>query len=156
MVRGGIRAGVEEIVESRPTYRQPRSRRKLIVHSAQRRVHTSGEVHVNIEGRVWAVVGVGVRLMRVSVTAEEMYTILDDRAAKGSAQLLIRIGENALGDKIRSVEFVATEIAPERPRENIRSRLGDGIHKHAGRTSLAGVKPVRDHLKFGDRVLVEA
>ena len=85
-----------------------------------------------------------------------MYPILDDRAAKGCAQLLVRIREDALGDKIRGVEFVATEIAPKRAGEDVRPRLGDRIHEHAGRAPLAGVKPVGDDLKLTDRVLVEA
>src|SRR2546427_186697 len=72
VIRGRISASIEEIVESRATYRQPCSGRKLIVHSPQHRVHTSREVHVNVEGRVWTVVGEGVWLMRVSITAEEM------------------------------------------------------------------------------------
>src|SRR5262245_1748890 len=124
MVRGGIRTGIEEIVESGTAYRQPGSGRKLIVHSPEHRVHPSRQVHVDVKSRIWAVVCVGVRLMCVSVTAEEMYPILDDRTAKGCAQLLIRIREDALGDKIRSVELVVTEIAPERAGEGIRSRLG--------------------------------
>src|SRR5262245_58328864 len=72
MVRGSICASVEEIVESRAAYRQARSGRKLIIHSSKRSVHAGREVHVNVEGRVWTVVCESLRLVSVSITAEEM------------------------------------------------------------------------------------
>ena len=119
-------------------------------------MRTAREVHIDIEGRVWAVIGVSVRLPRVAIAAKEVCLVLFDRPAKGCAQLLIRIRQDAIGDKIRGVELVAAEIAAKRAGVDIRSRLGDGIHDHAGRTPLAGVKPVLDDLKLADRVLVEA
>src|SRR3989442_798366 len=111
MVRGAIRAGIEEIVESRATHRQSGRRRELIVQSPQHLVHAAREVHVDVEGRIWTVVGVGLRLVFVFVTAEEVYPILDDRSSQGAAQLLVRVGEDALGDKIRGVERVVPEIS---------------------------------------------
>ena len=80
--------------------------------------------------------------MLILIAGEEMNTVLDDRTTEGSAQLLIRIRKDALGDKIRGVERVIPEISCESAREDIRSRLRDCIDKHAGGAPLAGVKPV--------------
>ena len=156
MIRGGISAGIEQGVVSRATHRQPGSGRKLIVQPSQGLVYPAREVHVDVEGRVRTVVRVGPRLPLVFVTAEEMHAILDDRPAQRSAQLLVRIRQNALADKVRGVELVITEIAGERAAESVRSRLGDGINEHAGRAPLAGIKPVRDYLELSDRVAAVA
>src|SRR5262249_54828061 len=147
--------GIEQIVESRAAHRQPGCRRELIVDSPQYRVRAAREVHIDIEGRVWAVICVSVRLPRVSIAAKEVCLVLFDRPAKGRAQLLIRKRQNFNGDKIRGVELFAGEIAAKRAGVDIRSPLGDGIPDHAGGTALAGVKPVLDDLKLADRVLVE-
>src|SRR5437660_6648802 len=100
MVRGRIGASIEEIVEDRATHRQPGRRRELIVQSPQHLVHAVREVHVDVEGRIWTIVGIGLRLALVFVTAEEMYAVLNDRSTEGSSQLQNRIREHTLGDKV--------------------------------------------------------
>src|SRR5262249_41003578 len=147
---------VKQIVVARGTHRQTGGGRKFIIQSPHELVYPARKVHIHIEGLVGTVIAKGLRLMLVFITGEKMNAVLYDRATQRSAQLLVRIGEHALRYKIGGVERIVAEISGERAGEDIRSRLGDRIHQHAGRAPLAGVKPVLDDLKLTYRVPAEA
>ena len=93
----------------------------MIVQSPQQLVDPGRKIYVDIEGWVWTVIAVGLRLVFVFITAEEMDAVLDDRAPERSAQLLIRIRQHALRYKIRGVERVVPEISGKCAVESIRS-----------------------------------
>src|SRR5712691_2324421 len=153
MRRGRVgTAVIEQGVVPRAAYRQTGLGRKLVVESPEDLVRPAREGLVDVEARVRTVVGVGLWLPLVFVTPEEMHPALHDRAVDGLAHLLIRIGEDAVRDEVLGVELVAPEIARKRAGEAVRPGLGDGIHEHPGGSSVAGVKPVRDHLKLRNRI----
>src|SRR5262245_249997 len=157
MDRRAVRTAViEEGVVPRTTHREPDGGRDLIVQSSKERVRVARELLVDVEGRVRTVVGEGLWLPLESIAAEEMDPIPDDRTAESPARLLIRIGQYALSDEVLGVELVAAEVATDGTEQRVRSRLGDGIHEHAGRTPLGGVEPVRDHLELRDRIPAES
>src|SRR5262245_16540093 len=110
-------AVVKERVIARATYAQSRRRRELVVQTSQHRVRMTGEVLVDVKGRVRAVVDERLRCAFEAVAAEEMDPILHNRPAQGPADLLIRIWQHTMSDEIGSVELAVAEIAPERAGE---------------------------------------
>src|SRR5207249_2546834 len=89
---------IEERVISRAAHRQPRAGCELVVESAEHRMGVAREVLVDVEGRIRTVVDEGLRFACEAVAAEEMDPIFDDWAARGTADLLIRIRQHTMGD----------------------------------------------------------
>src|SRR5215813_4693316 len=147
---------VKQRVIARATYAQSRRRRELVVETSQHGVRMAREVLVDVKGRVWTGVDEGLRLALEAVAAEEMDPVSDDRAAKGPADLLIRIWQHPMGDEIGSVELIAAEISAEGAGEDVGARLGDRVHDHAGRMPLRRIEPVRQHFEFRDRISIES
>ncbi len=110
----------------------------------------------NVERRIGAGKRKGLRVPFAFVVAEEVHLVLNDRSAERPADLLIRVGEHLMDDEVGGIEFVAAEIARQRARVDIGSRLGDGVHLCAARPSLRGVEPARDELELLHRVAAEA
>ena len=70
-----------------------------------------------------------------------------------AADLLIRVGQDAVQHIIWRIELAVPKAAHERSRKQVGPRLGDRVHLHARGSALGRVEPVRDELEFGDRIV---
>src|SRR5438552_15606167 len=84
-----------------------------------------------------------------------MDPVLLDRPAERSAQLLIRVRDDAVEDRVFRVEAGGTEITRKRTAVAIGPAFRNGVDLHTGRTSLRGVEAAADHLEFCDRIAAE-
>ncbi len=85
-----------------------------------------------------------------------MQAIADDGPAYGAADLLIGVGQHAVGDEVFRVEAVVAEEAVEAAGEVVGPGARDGLHLHAERPALRDVEKVGDHLELGDGLAAEA
>ena len=107
---------------------------------------------VEVERRVGAVEREHLRLAFEFVAAEKVRPVLDDGAAKGPADLLVRIREHSLLNEVGFVEAAVPEVSGKRPGKDVGARFGNDVQLRAKRATLGGVEPVRDELEFGDGI----
>ena len=85
-----------------------------------------------------------------------MHLVAHDRPAERAADLLVRIGQHALGDLVGGVELVVAEEAVDAAAVGVGPRLGDGLHLDTGRAALSDVEQVRHDLELGNSLTAEA
>ena len=147
--------GPERLVEIRVVHfsRQTHLRRQLLIHTHACQFHVSDAVQRDVEGGVWCLPDGRQRLVLVFVVGEVVKLVLHNRAARGAADLLVRVGHDLVQHRIGRVPVAVPEVADEGTRKRVGARLGDGVHLHARRAALRGVEPVRDELELRDRVV---
>ena len=128
-------------------------RRKLLVQPHAAQLDGMKALQRDVECRVRRVPDGRQRLVLVFIIGEEVELVLQDRPAVRPADLLIRVGQDALQHRIWRVELAVPKAAHERSRKQVGSRLCNGVHLHARRSALGRVEPVRDELEFRDRIV---
>ena len=85
-----------------------------------------------------------------------MQPVTDDRPADGASDLLIGVGQHALGDEVLRVQAVVAEEAVEAAVQIVRPGPRDRLHLHTERAALRDVEQVGDDLELRDRLAAEA
>ncbi len=98
----------------------------------------------------------GVRLVLPFVRQEVVQLVADDRPADRGADLLIGVGQHAVGDEILGVQLVVAEEAVDGAIEVVGAGTRDRLHLDAERAALGDVEQVGDDLELGDRLAAEA
>ena len=160
-VRAGgvvVVAGAKRLEEIRTAHlgHQVRPGRQFIIQTHAGHLDARHRALRNIERRIRRVPDRCDRLVLVVEVAEEVHLVLADRTAEGRRPLLIRIRHDDVQHGIGLVELAVAEVAHEGSRRPVRPRLGDRVNLDAGRPALRRIEPVRDELKFRDRVLAVA
>ncbi len=96
-----------------------------------------------------------VRLVLALERREEVHLVLDQRPADRAADLLVRIGQHAVGDEVLGVPLVVAEVAVDAAVVVVGARSRDRLHLDAERAALRNVEQVGDDLELGDRLAAE-
>src|SRR5712691_7395804 len=93
----------------------------LLVYARTQKIRAVDDVQSLVPYGVGRDVGKALRLALVFVVREEVKLVLDDRTAKCEAQLLVRIRQHRLVDRIGRIEYVISEVACCASQELIRA-----------------------------------
>ena len=84
-----------------------------------------------------------------------MQLVADDRPADRAADLLVGVGQHAVGDEVLAVQALVAEVAVEAAVQVVGARARHRLHLDAERAALGDVEQVGDHLELGDRLAAE-
>ena len=73
----------------------------------------------------------GSRLPLELVVGEVVELVLDDRAAEGEAELLIRVRKNRVEHRVGRIQAGVPEVGTEGTRRGIATTFGDGVDLNA-------------------------